>query len=298
VGLRLHPIFFGVFHPMPITDTYARLPLSAIYIDREGRQRRELDTRGLIESIKLRGVLNPIIVERATNPDGKHKLTAGERRYQASFELHLLDIPVRFAEDLSSTEAQIFELEENMRRADLTWQEAARAYQKIHSLYCQIDPNWTQDKTAWETGVSKGTISIYLAVAENVDTNSKIQNSSTLREAYNIITRKAERGTAAEMDRLLYGAPLEPWSLKITPVPAVTQANAPVPSIPIPEVHDYSINGDPAKNILHDSFLTWGPVYSGPAFNLIHCDFPYGIGVFGGPQSGVNRHESYDDSAM
>jgi len=47
---------------------------------------------------------------------------------------------------------------------------------------------------------------------------------------------------------------------------------------------------------LHDSFLTWLPAYSGPKFNFLHCDFPYGIDVFAGKQSGRERQEHiYED---
>jgi ParB/RepB/Spo0J family partition protein len=287
---------------VPITDHYARLPLNLIAIDRDGRQRRKLETRGLLESIKLRGVLNPIIVERATDQDGKHKLTAGERRYQASSELGLPDIPVRFADELSFAEAQIFELEENIKRQNLTWQDEARAIQRIHVLYCELDTSWTQDKTTWELGFTKGTISVHLTVANNLDINENARNATSLREAYNIITRKAEREAANEMDRILYGAPLTIPGASPAPseLPVETPSTgfideAPRAAPPL-VIHDYRIDGNPAKNILLESFLMWAPKYTGPAFNLIHCDFPYGISVFGGPQSGVNRHQSYDDS--
>ena len=53
---------------------------------------------------------------------------------------------------------------------------------------------------------------------------------------------------------------------------------------------------DPAKSILQESFLHWAPKYTGRKFSLIHCDFPYGVNLFAGPQAGGNRHFEYDDS--
>ncbi len=38
------------------------------------------------------------------------------------------------------------------------------------------------------------------------------------------------------------------------------------------------------ESILHESFLSWAPTYSGPKFNFLHCDFPYGVELFSGPQ--------------
>jgi hypothetical protein len=284
---------------VPITDSYARLPLDAIYIDRDGRQRREIETKGIIESIRLRGVLNPIIVERGTE-GGLHKLTAGERRYRASCELGLPDIPVRFADELSPSEAMIFELEENIKRQNLSWQDEARAIERIHALYCEVDPAWTRDKTTWELGfANKGMVTIYLNVAAQLDTNTQVINATTLREAYNIVNRKAAREEAAKMDELLYAEPLIPSTGFGPLIPTATPKDATLETpVELPEEpkHDYRIDGNPAKNILLESFIYWAPKYTGPAFNFIHCDFPYGIGVFDGPQSGEGRHGSYDDS--
>jgi len=56
-----------------------------------------------------------------------------------------------------------------------------------------------------------------------------------------------------------------------------------IPQIPIP------------PPIQHASFLTWVAEYSGPTFNMLHCDFPYGVNLFGGAWSGRNSHTTYED---
>jgi hypothetical protein len=48
--------------------------------------------------------------------------------------------------------------------------------------------------------------------------------------------------------------------------------------------------------ILQASFLEWAPQYQGPKFNLVHCDFPYGIEVFSGPQGRGAEPTGYKDS--
>lgn len=267
--------------PDVLSDAYARISLDHIFVARSERQRRELDTEDLRSSISVRGVLNPIIVEREAGPDRLHKLVAGERRFKACQELGMLDIPVRFADTLSPIEAQIIELEENIKRKDLTWQDAARATEKIHELYLQQDPDWTQDKTAQALGLTKGSISQRLIVAAQLDINPQLQKATSVSTAHGIVSRRAERERAGELDRLLGAEELRP---------AGSSPAAPA------EEYDFAVGDNPAKNIILESFLHWAPKYHGPAFNLIHCDFPYGINVFEGPQAGGDRHTAYDDS--
>jgi hypothetical protein len=48
--------------------------------------------------------------------------------------------------------------------------------------------------------------------------------------------------------------------------------------------------------IQNTSFLDWAPAWTGRKFNLIHCDFPYGINAFSSEQMSEDRHKAYDDS--
>ena len=282
---------------MPLSDDYTRLPLSTILIPREDRQRRQVNTKGLIESIRVRGVIQPIIVDRADSATGLHRLVAGERRYTASLELGLATIPVRFAEDLTPIESSIFELEENIKRSDLPWQDLVRATEAIHLLYRGGTPGWTQEDTTEALGLSRGTVSIYLKVASEMTANPKLATASTVREAYNQIQRRDSRYQAEAMEAIFSvpGAPtpvmVEPERQTLAGSPAETPTGSPTDS-PRPAT---IIN--PASSILQESFLFWAPKYSGKPFNFIHCDFPYGINVFEGPQAGAGRHTSYSDSA-
>src|SRR5262245_20391959 len=113
-----------------LTDTYERVSCQRIRVDRAKRQRTELNLDpGLRESIRMRGGYNPIIITRDL------WLVAGERRLATSIELGLPDIPVRFTDDLSEDEYRVIELEENMKRSDLIWQDRVKAIAQIHSIY-------------------------------------------------------------------------------------------------------------------------------------------------------------------
>ena len=92
------------------------LPLDAIRPNPE-QPRRHFDAEALQElsdSIRERGVLQPVIVKRET--DGRYLLLAGERRYRASQMAGLSAIPAMVRDDHPLEVAMI----ENLQREDLT----------------------------------------------------------------------------------------------------------------------------------------------------------------------------------
>ena len=78
----------------------------------------EEDLEDLTNSIKERGVIQPIIVRKSSLEDNKFELIAGERRWLAARKAGLHDIPVVVteADDLKSLE---FAIVENVQRHDL-----------------------------------------------------------------------------------------------------------------------------------------------------------------------------------
>lgn len=87
-----------------------------------GERRREDygDIDGLAASIKRYGLLHPIVVDEQSN------LIAGGRRLQACRQLGWSALPVTLLGDLTDAERREIELEENLRRKDLTPAEEAR----------------------------------------------------------------------------------------------------------------------------------------------------------------------------
>jgi ParB family chromosome partitioning protein len=79
---------------------------------------------GLAESIKVRGVLQPVLVRPV--PGGTYELIAGERRWRAAGLTELEQIPaiIRYHDDAASLEMALVE---NMAREDLSPVEEARA---------------------------------------------------------------------------------------------------------------------------------------------------------------------------
>ena len=126
-----------------------RLPIEAIVI-KPNRQRQEFDPDALQElknSIEDLGLMHPPVLRREGTD---WVLVAGERRLRAIKEIWELGgdfrcngeictpeemlVPYVNLGDLSPLEAEEAELDENLKRRDLTWQEHAAATAKLHAL--------------------------------------------------------------------------------------------------------------------------------------------------------------------
>lgn len=81
----------------------------------------------LAESIREKGVIQPILVRPAPGKDGRWQIVAGERRWRASQKAALTTVPV-IVRDLDDHEVLEIALIENVQREDLNPVEEARAY--------------------------------------------------------------------------------------------------------------------------------------------------------------------------
>lgn len=105
--------------------------------------------KSLAESIKEKGVLQPLIVRPK---DGGYELIAGERRLRASKEAGLTEVPV-IIKDLSDGEVLEIALIENLLRENLSAIEEAAAYQSLMDNFSH-----TQEKVAAIVGKSRSYI--------------------------------------------------------------------------------------------------------------------------------------------
>ena len=108
---------------------------------------------GLTNSIKERGIIQPIIVRRSQDQKTKYEIIAGERRWLAAQNAGLHEIPVVISEadDLKSLE---FAIVENVQRSDLNAIEEAEGYQRLINDFL-----YDQDKVAKFIGKSRSHIS-------------------------------------------------------------------------------------------------------------------------------------------
>ncbi len=103
----------------------------------------------LTNSIKERGVVQPIIVRKSNLSSGKYEIIAGERRWLASQNAGLHEIPAVIveADDLKSLE---FAIVENVQRHDLNSIEEAKGYQRLMDEF-----GYDQEKVAKFIGKSR-----------------------------------------------------------------------------------------------------------------------------------------------
>ena len=108
---------------------------------------------GLTNSIKERGIIQPIIVRRSQDQSGMYEIIAGERRWLAAQNAGLHEVPVVIteADDLKSLE---FAIVENVQRHDLNAIEEAEGYQRLIDDFL-----YDQDKVAKFIGKSRSHIS-------------------------------------------------------------------------------------------------------------------------------------------
>ena len=94
------------------------------------RQFGEDDLRDLAESIRAKGIIQPIIVRTIKNVAGSYEIIAGERRWRAAQAAELTDVPVIVVE-ADDREALAFAIIENVQRADLNAIEEALGYERL-----------------------------------------------------------------------------------------------------------------------------------------------------------------------
>ena len=106
----------------------------------------------LTNSIKEQGVIQPIVVRPSKSPEGKYEIIAGERRWLASQNAGLHDVPVVVL-DVDDVKSLEFAIVENVQRQDLNPIEEARGYQSLIDEF-----NYNQDKLSKFIGKSRSYI--------------------------------------------------------------------------------------------------------------------------------------------
>jgi ParB family chromosome partitioning protein len=137
--------------PVAAGDRITSVPLDSI-VPSPFQPRRVFEPGQLEElaaSIRESGVLQPLMVRLV---GGKHELIAGERRWRASRQAGLAEVPViiRPAGDL---EAMELALVENLQRADLNPVEEAEGYARLMETF-----QLTQEQVAQKVGKSRAAV--------------------------------------------------------------------------------------------------------------------------------------------
>jgi ParB family transcriptional regulator, chromosome partitioning protein len=189
------------------------IPIDSIYPNPEQPRSEFGDLTDLADSIREKGVLEPLLVK--PKPDGRYMIIAGERRWRASQMAGLTEVPC-IEMDLDENSIAEIALIENLQRKDLTiWEEAdglAALGQKF---------GYTHEQIAHKISKSRTTVTELLAISglpgeiRTKCNQAKINSKTTLLE---IARQFDETAMFDYLDRMHSG--------KITKRPAANRSEA------------------------------------------------------------------------
>ena len=138
-----------------LSDGKSKISVSSI-VRNKYQPRKKFDKESLEEltnSIKERGMIQPIVVRRSEDQDEKYEIVAGERRWQAAQNAGLHEVPAIIikVDNLKSLE---FAIIENVQRKDLNPIEEAEGYKRLID-----DFRYDHEKVARFIGKSRAHIS-------------------------------------------------------------------------------------------------------------------------------------------
>lgn len=250
--------------------------------DRENSQRKEYkDIEELADSISRLGLIHPIVVDKDL------RLVAGGRRLEAVKLLKLEKIWVTTKEELNEPERRAIELEENVKRKDLSWQDEALAVLELDKLLSELFPDKSRDARAAYIGYKKSWYHELRKVGKAIQANHpRVLEASSAHAAYNILEREESRKEDNVLNKLY-----DELSNKVEEDLTCSETN-PAQK----QKGGLRVKAQP-KVFQNENFIPWVQSYNGSRFNFIHCDFPYGINHDKSDQGTDDGNwDSYSDS--
>ncbi|HEY0185637.1 MAG TPA: ParB/RepB/Spo0J family partition protein [Rhodopila sp.] len=110
------------------------------------------ELESLAESIRVQGVLQPILVRSHPSAPERYQIVAGERRFRAAMQAGLTEIPA-ILRDMDDSDAAVVALVENLQRQDLNAIEEAEGYQRL-----LVDFGLTQESLGYAVSKSRSHI--------------------------------------------------------------------------------------------------------------------------------------------
>tara|TARA_B100000925_G_scaffold173294_1_gene130523 strand:+ start:451 stop:1293 length:843 start_codon:yes stop_codon:yes gene_type:complete len=138
----------------------------------------ESSLEDLTNSIKERGMIQPIIVRKSSDDKSKFEIIAGERRWLAAQKvgLHKVPVVVTEADDLKSLE---FSIVENVQRHDLNPLEEAQGYKRLIDEF-----SYDQEKVSKFIGKSRSYIANALRILTLPDEVIKLVETQKLTSGH------------------------------------------------------------------------------------------------------------------
>lgn len=153
------------------------------------------DIDKLAESIKRYGLIQPIVLNQ------NNELIAGGRRLRAMLKLGWTHAPYCYKETLSAAQQSEMELEENVRRNALTWQETCKAIKAIHDLKSSdaacCGEEWGYAETGELLGKVKSNVWYAVTIGSLLASDEELRKQPTMSDAIKLLVSRKEREAAA-----------------------------------------------------------------------------------------------------
>ncbi len=243
------------------------IPISQINVG--DRMRSELgDISRLAESLKTHGLIQPIVLTPS------NELIAGGRRLAAAKSLGWTEIAY-VTRDTPEGESQLreLELEENVRRKQMTWQENVLAIARIHRLKSMnaalTGLDWGQAETGELLGCTAANVSYALTVAKTLESkDAEIYACGSAKEALQLLMKRREDAVVAALAKRA--------------IPASVQAESATPSLfsdlaSDDETPEPKINVPISQIAVHSDCIVWMDASPAELVDHIVTDPPYGI---------------------
>jgi 16S rRNA G966 N2-methylase RsmD len=269
------------------------IPISLIDIIDE-RQRKDYgDLEPLKASIEKIGQINPISVALG---NGRYFLLAGGRRLAAVTALGHESIYASIWTDLlDPSTASLIELEENIKRKQLDWKEEVLACTQLHDLHSAENPEWNVSNTADVLSLAGRTVSRYIGVGRALQAgNPTVLACNGIAAAAASITRQTQRTVDDEaavlLDNVSVGESFDDSTNNRR------DDTGPDPESDVSSSREFKSIRSAKSDVHLADFTSWAQDYSGPAFQVIHLDPPYGIFHHESEQGGGAVHGTYSDT--
>lgn len=206
--VKLEPVPTGHSAQTSGDSNYRIVPIAQI-TPNPSQPRKYFDDEKISElaaSIKEKGIIQPLVVSRK---NGRYMIIAGERRFRASQQAGLTEVPVIIKDIDEKDEKGILELAliENIQREDLDPIEIAMGYEELLLKF-----NYTQEQVAQKLGKERATVANTLRLLKLPQAIRVMLQSGQLSEGH----ARALLGIP-EIERQLYFAEQiikEHWSVR------------------------------------------------------------------------------------
>lgn len=161
------------------------IPVDKVIVEYD-RIREDLgDLNVMQESIKRFGQLQPIILSDT------NALIDGFRRFTSMKLMGHTEVWYINQGNVDELLSRELELEANLLRKDMTWQEKAKGLAELDRVKRERNPNWNQNLTAAVAGTSQRQISQSISITKMAELFPEINEAKTLKQALNIAKSKA-----------------------------------------------------------------------------------------------------------